>query len=220
MTAQDFGDHFTRYALNLRVRYRRVAERSYRPEHGWIRDLNTRGAWVELPERIAARSALAIELDTPAGELPLVAHVAWTCPGLRDAPYLHGLRFTGVTSARRDRLRALLAHETPRVPVRLYCSLSATCQHNGIARPPVPGKIRDLGDSGACVRLSDRVPPGTAVRINTHTPYGPITADTEVVWADPPARIPHGASYRHGLRFLRLDPASDLPLRALLEGLR
>lgn len=220
MTAQEFGDHLTRYALNLRVRYRRVAERSFRPEHGWVRDLNTRGAWVELPERIAARSALAIALDTPAGELPLVAHVAWTCPGLRDAPYLHGFRFTGVTPACRDRLHALLAHESPPVPVRLYCGFAATCQQKGIACPPVPGTIRDLGDSGACVSLPDRVPPGTAVHISTHTPCGPIAADTEVVWADPPTRLPRGASYRHGLRFLRLDPASDLPLRALLEGLR
>ena len=219
MTAQEFGDHLTRYALNLRVRYRRVAERSYRPEHGWIRDLNTRGAWVELPERIAARTALAIALDTPAGELPLVAHVAWTCPGLRDAPYLHGFRFTGVTPARRDRLRALVTSETRRAPVRLYCRLAATCQQHGIACPPVPGTIRDVGDSGACVRLPDRVPPGTVVRLSSLTPYGPIAADTEVVWADPPSRLPRGASYRHGLRFLRLDPASDLPLRVLLEGL-
>jgi hypothetical protein len=220
MSAHELGDHFTRYALNLRFRYRREAERSYRPEHGWIRDLHTQGAWVELPERLATRSVLAIALDTPAGKLPLVAHVAWTCPTLRDAPYLHGFRFTGITSACRDRLRGLLARETPRVPIRLYCSLAATCRQRGNGCPAVAGTIRDLGESGACVRLPDRVPPGTALQISTHTLYGPITADAEVVWADPPARLPRGASYRHGLRFLRLHPASDLPLRALLDGLR
>jgi len=155
MTAQEFGDHLTRYALNLRVRYRRVAERSYRPEHGWIRDLNTRGAWVELPERIAARTALAIALDTPAGELPLVAHVAWTCPGLRDAPYLHGFRFTGVTPARRDRLRALVTSETRRAP---RPPLLPTCRNVPTARHRLPSSARH--DPGPWRQRGMRAPAG------------------------------------------------------------
>jgi hypothetical protein len=164
-------------------------------------------------------SPLAIALETSDGDLPLVAHVAWTCPGLRDAPYLHGLRFTGVTPAYRHRLRALLARETPRVALRLYCALAATCERKDYGCPAVLGAIRDLSDSGVCVRLPQQLPPGTAVRISAPTPYGAIAADAQVVWADPPGRLPPGAAYRHGLRFLRLEPASDLPLRVLLEGI-
>lgn len=219
MTAQGVGDHVTRYAMNVRVRYRRDAERTYRPEGGWTRDLSARGAWVELPERVAAGSTLAIALGTPEGDLPLFAHVAWTCAELRDAPYLHGLRFTGVTPEHRQRLRTLLAHDTPRVPVRLYCALAATCHRKDNGCPAVPGAIRDLGDSGACLRLPERLSPGTAVRMSAPTRYGPIAAEAKVVWADPPGRLPRGASYRHGLRFLRLDPSSELPLRVLLDGL-
>lgn len=219
MTAHEFGDHWTRYAMNVRVRYRRVAERSYRREGGWIRDLNVRGAWVELPERLPAGSTLAIALVTPAGTLPLLAHVAWACPNLPNAPYLHGLRFTDVTPARRDRLRALIVDARPRVAVRLYCALSATCRRNDNGCPAVTGTIRDLGDSGACVRLPERLSPGTALWLSAPTPYGLIAGDTRVVWADPPGPLPRGASYRHGLRFLRLDPSSELPMRTLLDGL-
>jgi len=220
VAAQHFGDDLTRYAMQVRVRYRRVVERTYRPERGCTRDLNAQGAWVELPEQVAAQSTLAIALDTPEGDLPLVAHVAWTSPELPAAPYLHGLRFTGVTPDRRERLRTLLARAKPPVAARLYCALTATCQRKGVGYAVVPGAIRDLGDSGVGVRLLERMPPGTEVRISASTRYGQIAAETQVVWADPPGRLPPGASYRHGLRFLRLAPLSELPLRVLLEGLR
>jgi hypothetical protein len=173
-----------------------------------------------LPEQVAAGSTLVIALETPEGDLPLVAHVAWTCAELRDAPYLHGLRFTGITPGTRHRLRTLLTREKPRVPIRLYCTLAATCHRKENGCPALPAAIRDLGDNGVCVRLPDRVPPGTPVRLHAPTLYGPIAAEAEVVWADPPGPLPPGASYRHGLRFLRLDPASELPLRVLLDGLQ
>jgi hypothetical protein len=220
MTESTLNDHMTRYALNVPVRYHRVAERRYRREGGWIRDLNLRGAWVELPERVPAGSALALALDTPTGDLTLLAHVAWTCSGLRDAPYLHGLRFTGLTPERRRRLQVLIAHEKPPAVIRLYCRLAATCRRNDNGCHAMSGLLRDLDDGGACVRLPERVPPGTEMRISVRTAYGRIAAETKVVWADPPGRLPKDASYRHGLRFLRVDSSSELPLRALLEGFR
>lgn len=220
MTDSSFNDHITRYALNVRVRYHRPADRRYRPEGGWIRDVNLRGAWVELPERVPTGNALALALDTPTGELTLLAHVAWTCSGLRNAPYLHGLRFTGLTPERRQQLQALITHEKPPAVIRLYCRLAATCHRNDNGCPAMSGLLRDLDDGGACVRLPERVPPGTAMRISVRTGYGRIAAEAKVVWTDPPGHLPRDASYRHGLRFVRLDPASELPLRALLEGFR
>jgi hypothetical protein len=218
MTAQDVAEHTTRYALHVRVRYRRVAERTYRPEGGWTWDLNLRGAWVGLPEPVPPGTTLALALDTPAGDLPLLAHVAWTAPGLRDAPYLHGVRFPGLTPDHRHRLHALVTSETRRVPIRLACVLAATCHRTDDGCPAVPGTVRDLAETGAGVRLPEHMAPGTAVRLSTATPYGRIVAETQVVWADPPGRLPRGASYRHGLRFLRLDRSSALPLQVLLEG--
>jgi hypothetical protein len=214
------ADDLTRYATNLRFRYRRATEATALRQGGRLRDLNARGAWVELPERLATRTDLALALDTPDGELPLGARVAWTHPGLRAAPYLHGVRFTTVTPERRQRLRALLAEDQPRPAVRLYCRLAASCQRTGVACPAVASSIRDLSASGVGLRLPEPLAPGTEVWIRTATLYGRIAAAAQVVWADPPARLPPGAAYRHGLRFLRLDPLSELPLHALLQGVR
>jgi len=213
-------DHMTRYATDVRVRYRRPGESTYRREGGRTRNLNLRGAWVELPERVAAQSTLAIALETPAGDVSLVAHVAWTCPEVHTTPFLHGLRFSGVTPDCRDRMRTILAYKNPVRPVRLYCGLAGTCQTKGVACPAVPSAIRDLSDRGAGLRISEPVAPGTEVGLRIATPYGRIAADAQVVWAEEPAPLLHGAWYRHGLRFLRLDPWSELPLQAFLSGIR
>jgi hypothetical protein len=220
MEKQLLADDLTRYATNLRFRYRRSTETTDPREGGRLRDLNCRGAWIELPERVAKQSDLTLALDTPDGELPLEARVAWTNPGLRAAPYLHGLFFTNVTPERRQRLRVLLADDKSPRAVRLYCRLAAACQRKGVSCPAVASSIRDLSASGVGLRLQEPMAPGTEVCIRTATLVGRIAADAQVVWADPPARLPPGAAYRHGLRFLRLDPLSELPLQALLHGVR
>jgi hypothetical protein len=213
-------DHLTRYATVVRFRSYRTAESANRPEGGRTRDLNLRGAWVELPERVAVRSTLEIAFDTPAGDVPLVAHVAWTCPAEQTAPFLHGLRFAGLTPAGRDQIRTLLAAKKSMRPVRLYCALAGTCLAKGIACPAVPTAIRDLSDRGAGLRIVDPVPTGTEIELRIASPYGRITADAQVVWADEPSPLLRGAWYRHGLRFLRVDPWSELPLQAFLCGMR
>jgi hypothetical protein len=214
------ADDLTRYAINVRFRYRCSAEATPLREGGWLRDLNCRGAWVELPERMATQSDLALTLDTPDGEFPLAARVAWMGPELRAAPYLHGVLFTNVTPERRQRLRALFTQDTPLRAVRLYCRLAASWQRRGVACPAKASSVRDLSESGVGLRLPEPVAPGTEMSIRTATLFGRIAADAQVVWADAPARLPPGAAYRHGLRFLRLDPLSELPLHALLSGAR
>jgi hypothetical protein len=64
------------------------------------------------------------------------------------------------------------------------------------------------------------VPPGTPVQVTILTPYGAVTADAQVVWAEPPDARPRGAPCRHGLRFLHIESSSELPLKVLLAGLR
>ncbi len=214
------ADHATRYALHLPFRYRRSADAAYRRACGWTRDLNLRGAWLELPETLAAGTTLALALDTPAGAFPLCADVAWTTPEVRDAPYLHGVRFTGLTPDHRHRLHALLVREHPHLALRLSCALAATCHRSDHGGPAIAGTVLDLSDTGVGVRLAERVLPGTMMRLSAATKYGRIGAAVQVVWADPPGPLPRGAQYRHGLRFLHLDRSSALPVQALLEGFR
>jgi hypothetical protein len=219
MPGQSLADHFTRYVINLPFRYRRAAETAYHPEVGWTRDLSGRGAWVELPETVAPSTRLDIALRTPQGDLRLGGQVVWVCPEPHDRLHLHGLAFSWATPEQRDRLRGLFAGAKPRGAGRLYCALAGTCQRKGVACGALPCETRDLSPSGLALRLSERVPPGTQLRVSVPTACGRVTADAQVVWAEQAGSRPRGAPYRHGLRFLRLDPSSELPLRALLDGL-
>ena len=198
MMERHVDDHATRYALHVPFRYRHSAETTYRRTCGWTRDLNLRGAWVELPETVAAGSTLALVLDTPAGAFPLLADVAWTDPEVRDAPYLHGVRFTGLTPDRRHRLRALLVREHPHLAIRLSCALAATCHRSDHGGPAIPGTVLDLSDTGVGVRLAERVPPGAAVRLNAPT-TGAVMNTSSMCLATPPTespnRMPRPSSY-------------------------
>ena len=220
MTKETIRNHCTRYAVNVPFTYQPVNGDLHKRENGWTRDLNFRGAWVELPGQVEPGNTLKIALATPQRNLSLLAHVAWTQLDLPAAPYLHGLRFTGVTPDQRDRLSTLLAHSNP-LPVRLYCALAATCQRKGVGRVAIRGTTRDLSEDGACVRLPEPLTPGTELCIRAKSQFGEIAAEAQVVWADQVgSERPRDASYRHGLRFLHLHPLSERPLRAFLDGIR
>lgn len=213
-------DLLTRHAVNLPFDYRLTAERAYRPQIGWIRDLSVRGAWVELPEMLAAPSNLDIRLDVPAGEVLLAAQVAWACPEPHAQPRLHGLVFTRMTPDQRRRLRELLSRRRSHAVGRLYCSLAATCKSKATAGPAFPCETRDLSSNGVALRLPRPVSPGTKVQVKVPTAFGTVIADAEVVWAESPDGRPLGAPYRHGLRFLSVNPSSELPLKLFLAGWR
>lgn len=217
---QELSDHLTRHAIGLPFRYRRSTEAAYRPGVGWTRDLSGRGAWVELPERVAPPTLLEISLHTPGEPLCLVAQVVWGCPEPHERSRLHGVRFTHVTSAQRQRLGVLLTQQKTRGVGRLYCALAATCRSKAAAGVPLPCETRDLSYSGVALRLPEAVPPGTHLQVTIPTAFGAVTADAQVVWAEPPEGLPRGAPCRHGLRFLRLETSSQVPLKVLLAGLR
>ena len=220
MAMQDASDLRARYAIKVPLGYRSVAERGHRRNVGWTRDLSSLGAWVELPEQVEPGSTLEITLATPVGNLSLTANVAWMRPGLLHSRYLHGLSFPVVTPAQREQLCTLVAYEKP-PPVRLYCTLAATCQRKGVGCLALPGAIRNLSENGACVHLPEPMARGTEMCIRTATRLGEMAADARVVWADPERAGRSGdASYSHGLRFVRIYPLSERPLRALLYGVQ
>lgn len=220
MPGQELGPHFTRYAIDLLFHYRRSTETAYRPGVGWTRDLSGRGAWVELPEIVAPSTELEVSLHAIGEPLRLAAQVVWACPQPHERPRLHGLLFTRVTPEQRQRVRVLLAQQKTRGARRLYCALAATCRSKAAPGVPLPCETRDLSYGGVALRLPEPVPLGTHLRVTVPTAFGAVTADAQVVWAEPPEARPRGAPYRHGLRFLRLDSSSELPLKLLLAGLR
>jgi c-di-GMP-binding flagellar brake protein YcgR len=220
MPGQELGGHFTRCAIDLPFRYRQSTEATYRPGVGWTRDLSGGGAWVELPEQVAPSTLLEVRFHVRGEPLRLAAQVVWGCPEPHERSRLHGLRFTRVTPAQRQRLEKLLTHQKSRDVGRLYCALPATYRSEAAAGVPLPCETRDLSYGGVALRLPAALPPGTQLQVTIPTAFGAVTADAQVVWAEPPDARPRGALYRHGLRFLRLDSSSELPLRLHLAGLR
>ncbi|HSB77554.1 MAG TPA: PilZ domain-containing protein [Candidatus Methylomirabilis sp.] len=220
MASHELGDHFTRCAIDLPFRYREATEAAYRPGVGRTRDLSGAGAWVELPERVAPPTLLDVSLRAPGEPLRLAAQVVWGCPESDERSWLHGLRFTRITPAQRERLGGLLTHQKSRDVERLYCTLAATCRSKAADFGPLPCETRDVSSGGVALRLPTPVPPGTPLQVTILTPFGTITADAQVVWAEPSDALPRGAPCRHGLRFLHIEPSSELPLKLLLAGLR
>lgn len=220
MPRQEMGEHFTRCAIDLPFHYRESTEVAYRPGVGWTRDLSGGGAWVELPERVAPPTVLEVGLHALGEPLLLAAQVVWGCPEPHARSRLHGLRFIRITPAQRRRLGVLITHQKSREVGRLYCSLAATCQSKASAGVPLPCETRDLSIGGVSLRLPALAPPGTHLQVKILTAFGAVTADAQVVWVEPPDARPRNAPCRHGLQFLRLELASELPLKALLAGLR
>jgi len=220
MPDQELADPFSRYAISLPFEYRAAAESVYRSQGGWIRDLSARGAWVELPEMLATATDLQVRFDALGAEVRLAAHVAWTCPEPQDRPRLHGLLFTNVTPEQRKRVCLLLAQQKQRGVGRLYRAFAATCRIKAAGNIPFPCETRDLSSGGGALRLPEPVPCGTQLQVKVPTAFGTVTADAQVVWAEPPDARPRGAPYRHGLRFVYVDSSSELPLKLLLAGWR
>ena len=220
MPGQELRAHFTRYAIELPFRYRQSRETAYRPGVGRTRDLSGGGAWVELPERVAPPTLLEVSLRAPGESLHLAAQVVWGCSELDEQSRLHGLHFTHVTPAQRQRLGALLTRQKSRDVGRLYHTLAATCCNTAAGGVPLPCETRDLSSGGVALRVPVSVPPGTHLQVTIPTVFGVVRADAEVVWAEPPDARARGAPCRHGLRFLHLESSSELPLRMLLARRR
>ncbi len=88
-------------------------------------------------------------------------------------------------------------------------------------KPSAPAPIRvgvgwtlNLAENGACVELSERLPPQTSLHVRLRTEHGPIDLDAEVIWAGEP--LSPGGGIPHGLTFTRIAPEQDQALRNLL----
>jgi hypothetical protein len=107
--------------------------------------------------------------------------------------------------AAREHFRAL-----SRRPTRGAGSLIVTA--SGLPNPQ-PVKVVDLGLGGACLEVSDLIPPGTAVRLSLEAPnrWEPLVLDGRVVWTRD-AKKP--LQPRLGMKF---EKASSGTLRALVD---
>jgi hypothetical protein len=132
---------------------------------------------------------------------------------------LHGVAFSRLTPEQLKALRELIhsQRQERRASVRLPLELAVTCQPKGPVGPTViRGHTEDMSRGGLLLRLSQDVPPGTVLELTLHPAGGPVKAEGEVVWVDPPEKRAPGAPVRHGLRFTGLGFSAMMSLGLLL----
>jgi hypothetical protein len=94
--------------------------------------------------------------------------------------------------------------------------LPVTCQPKDPTAGQFQGRTGDVSRGGLLLRLSQALPPGTALQLSLNRPNGRVTAEGEIVWADPPETRTSGEQIRHGLRFTALGWSRSLSLALLM----
>jgi hypothetical protein len=80
----------------------------------------------------------------------------------------------------------------------------------------VEGRTGNGSRGGLLLRLSRVLPLGTRLELTLHPPDGPISAEGEIVWVEPPEGRSRDKPARHGLRFTALGWSRSLSLALLL----
>jgi hypothetical protein len=210
---------FPRYLIQLPLLHKAIAPASVKAGVGWTRNLSEGGVCVELSERLQPQTALHLLLRTGRGAIELEGQVAWAGePSGAGGGVLHGLTFVRIAPDQLQALRNLIVSQgrVRFAGVRLPLQLPVTCLRKGGAGPPLAGSTGDISRSGLLLLLPEVLPPGSALDITLHTPNGPLEAEGEVVWAEPPGGRAVGLPFRHGFRFTSLGWATSLSLGLFL----
>ncbi len=210
---------FARYLIHLPLLHKVKVPAPIKAGVGWTRNLGEAGTCVDLTERLQPGTPLRVRLQTDCGPIEVEAQVVWvgepTAPG-EAVP--HGIVFDQVAPDEEKTLRDLLLSrgEKRQAGVRLPLELPVTCQPKNQGTPPVQGQTGNMSRGGLFLRLSGVIPPGTVVELALHTPKGPVTAEGEIVWVEPPEQRKPGETIAHGLRFTALGWSTSLSLGLFL----
>lgn len=214
-----------RYPIQLPVLHQPGATTAGGGGAGWTRNLSEGGACVELDERLPVPTSLQLRLQTEQGAIDLEAQVVWEMPAQgdkRDRPtaggVLHGVAFTRLAPDQLQALRTLLLFETEerRAGVRLPLDLAVSCEAKGAGGSQVEGRTGNISRGGLLLRLSQELSPGTVLEVTLQPTDGPVKAEGEIVWVEPPEKRTPGEPIRHGLRFTALGWSRSLSLALLL----
>ncbi len=216
-----------RYPIQLPVLHQPGATAAGGKGVGWTRNLSEGGACVELDERLPIPSPLNLHLQTERGAIEVEAEVVWEVEAEGEGGadpaergILHGVAFTRLAPDQLQALRTLLVPEAEerRAGVRLPLDLAVTCEAKGAGGSPVQGRTENMSRGGLLLRLSQVLPSGTVWELTLHPADGPVTAEGEIVWVEPPEKRIPGEPVRHGLRFTALGWSRSLSLALLLAG--
>ncbi len=210
---------FARYLIHLPLLHKPKVPAPIKAGVGWTRNLSDGGTCVDLTERLQPGTPLRVRLQTDRGPIEVEAQVVWAGePGAPGEAVPHGIVFDQVAPDEEKTLRDLLLSrgEKRHAGVRLPLDIPVTCQPKDQDGPSVEGRTGNMSRGGMLLRLSEAIPPQTVLKLTLHTPQGPVTAEGEIVWVDPPERRTPGEPIAHGLRFTVLGWSTSLSLGLFL----
>ena len=213
---------FPRQPIHLPVLHDATSPGSTGRRAGWTRDLSEGGACLELGERLPMPGLIHIQLQTDRGAIEVEAQVVWETGAREEAKgegwILHGVAFTRLSPDQLQALRDLLLSQDQdrRLGVRLPIDVPVTCQPADPTTPPLHGRTGDVSRGGLLLRLSQVLPPGTALKLALDRPNGRVTAEGEIVWVESPESRTPGEPIRHGVRFTALGWSRSLSLALLM----
>lgn len=206
---------FARYLIRLPVLHKTKGPAPAKTLVGWTRNLGERGICVDLTEPLAPRTLLRVILQTDRGPIEAEGQVVWAGePASPGEAVPHGITFEQIARDGELTLRDLLLSkgEKRQAGVRLPLDLPVSCQPKDQGGDPVQGQTGNMSRGGLLLRLSKAIRPHTLLKLTLHTPQGPVTAEGEIVWVEPPERRTPGEPIAHGLRFTVLGWSTSLSL--------
>ena len=204
-----------RYLIHLPLLHKPKAPTPIKAGVGWTRNLSEGGTCVDLTDRLPLGTRLHVRVQTDRGPIEVEAEVVWAGePASPGEAVPHGITFEQIAPDQQHSFRDLLESrgEKRHAGVRLPLDIPVTCQPKDQDGPSVEGRTGNMSRGGMLLRLSEAIPPQTVLKLTLHTPQGPVTAEGEIVWVDPPERRTPGEPIAHGLRFTVLGWSTSLSL--------
>ena len=216
------GHRSPRYQVALSVTYRTTPRGTAAALEGSgrTRNLSDTGGCLELEERLAPGTPVALVfLDEPE-PVALQAEVVWVGhPRRPSGGTMHGVTFLQVNADQRQALQSLVQRRG-RIrsrAARIPAALPTECRLPGAGDEPVRGWTGDLSWEGCSLIVPDRFPVGTLLEVTLTTPRGDVTAKALVVWVDPMERLLTRQLTRHGVRFAQVGWTREHALDLILD---
>lgn len=212
---------FPRYELQLPVLYRLTDTPQVKAGIGRMRNLSEGGACLELHERLAPSTRLALILRTDQGAIEAKAEVVWVQnQGPPEQGVLHGVCFTHLTPEHHQALLKLFPQRIPRQEgTRLAVDLPVVCRIKGALAPPLQGRVGNISRGGLLLLLPHALPVSTGLEVTLPAAEGPLLVEGTIAWVDPPEAQRLGEPIRHGLRFTPESWAKRLAIGLYLAAL-
>jgi len=211
---------FPRYPAQFPLLHKPIAPVPARAGAGWTRNLSEGGACVELAECLRAQAPLRLYLRTDRGAIEIETQVAWAGEArLAGGGVPHGVAFTQIAPDQRQTLGDLVRRRGERryAEVRFPFEVAVTCHRKGEpARASLQGVTGDVSREGLLLLLPAVLPLGSALDLTLHTPSGPLMAEGQIAWVEPPEGQVLGPPFRHGVRFTAVGWSTLLSLGLLL----